>query len=219
MWRKQSKGKVIKFLLSPPATVSALVLLVASCLWIGLSGNRTFVESIIFVPILFYVQTVLLMVTFRGWRTSAGVIRWRFLLLHAGMLLAIGSGFWGAPDSSEMRVALDRGQETMLAHNEDGSIAGLGYKLQVVDFHTESSADGMPVHYEACVSVDGCAPVTLSVNNPYSVNFGEDIYLASVSKDYCVLQIVRQPWKYFTLCGIVMLLVGAFLLFIKGPRR
>ena len=57
------------------------------------------------------------------------------------------------------------------------------------------------------------------VNRPYGVRFGQDIYLASVSEDSCVLQIVREPWRYFALAGIIMLLAGAFLLFINGPRR
>ena len=79
--------------------------------------------------------------------------------------------------------------------------------------------DGKPIHYEALVSVNGCDPVALTVNHPYSLKFGQDIYLASVSDDSCVLQIVREPWRYFALSGIVMMLAGAFLLFINGPRR
>jgi hypothetical protein len=34
---------------------------------------------------------------------------------------------------------------------------------------------------------------------------------------YCILEIVREPWKYLTVAGIVMLLAGALLLFIGGP--
>ena len=217
MWRRHSRA--VRVLLSPSATISAFVLLILSCLWIGLSGDRTFVESLIFVTILLYVQTVLLLVTLRGWKTPAGDIRWRFLLLHSGLLLAVGAGFWGAPDSSEMRVALERGQETQVAYNMDGTMSGLDYTLELKDVHTEYSAAGGPVDYEAVVSVDGAAPVSLTVNNPYSVSLGEDIYLASVNQEFCILQIVSEPWKYFALFGILMLLTGAFMLFIKGPRR
>jgi uncharacterized membrane protein HdeD (DUF308 family) len=31
------------------------------------------------------------------------------------------------------------------------------------------------------------------------------------------LEIVREPWKYLTVLGVVMLLAGAVLLFIGGP--
>ena len=83
----------------------------------------------------------------------------------------------------------------------------------------ETSVDGKPSYYEAQVSVDGGEPVSIIVNHPHSVHFGEDIYLASVTESGCVLQIVREPWRYFALAGILMLLAGAFMLFIKGPRR
>ena len=69
------------------------------------------------------------------------------------------------------------------------------------------------------MAVDGAVPVRITVNHPYSVRLGEDIYLASASEGGCVFQIVREPWRYFALAGILMLLAGAFLLFIKGPRR
>ena len=36
---------------------------------------------------------------------------------------------------------------------------------------------------------------------------------------YCILQIVRQPWKYVMVTGILMMLAGAVLLFINGPKK
>ena len=57
------------------------------------------------------------------------------------------------------------------------------------------------------------------VNHPYSVKFGEDLYLSSVSENSCVLQIVKEPWRYFALAGIILILAGAFMLFINGPRK
>lgn len=219
LWKNRPQCRVVRFLLSPAATVSAIVLLVAACLWIGVSGDQGFVESMIFVAVLLYVQTVLLLVILRGWRRPDGVVRWRFLLLHAGLLLAVGSGFWGAPDSVELRLALGRGEEAQAAYKRNGSLTGLGYSIRLTDYKVEYSDEGMPSFYEATVSVDGEEPAVLSVNHPYSVGFGEDIYLARVTKDFCILQIVREPWKYFALSGILMLIAGAFMLFIKGPRR
>ena len=219
MWKSRPESAVMRFILSPAATVSAIVLLLCTCLWIGFSGDRSFVESILFVLVLLYVQTVLYVVTLRGFRKTGGDIRWRFLFLHAGLLLAIGSGFWGSPDSSEVRVPLGRGEMTETAYNMDGSVEGLGYELLLIDFATEFSEDGKPSHYEAFISIDGSTPESMNVNHPYGVSFGEDIYLASVHDDYCILQIVREPWRYFAIAGIIMLLAGAFMLFIKGPRR
>jgi hypothetical protein len=221
MWKNRPQWRVVRFFMSPAATVSAIGLLIAACLWIGFSGEHGFVESVVFVLVLLYVQTVLLMVTLRGWRRPDGVIRWRFLLLHAGLLLAVGSGFWGAPDSSESRLAMVPYEEADRAVKRDGSVVGLGYELQLIELNVETDDAGVPSHYEARVSVDGAEPVSITVNDPYSVGFGEDIYLVSVNKNnnYCILQIVREPWRYFALAGIVMLIAGAFMLFIKGPRR
>ena len=219
LWKRTTKSRLLSFFLSPAATISAFILLVISCLWIGFSGDRDVVVSVPFILILLYVQTVLLLVTIRGFRMPSGSIRWRFLLLHAGLLLAVGAGFWGAPDSSEMRVAMERGQETQTAYLMDGSVTGLGYNLGLDDYYAEYSSDGKPVHYQATITVDGSDPINVSVNSPYSVSLGEDIYLASISQSHCVLQIVKEPWRYFALTGILMLIAGALLLFIKGPKR
>lgn len=219
LWKNRPQCRVVRFLLSPAATISAICLLLAACLWIGVSGDQGFLESMIFVAVLLYVQTVLLLVILRGWRRPDGVVRWRFMLLHAGLLLAVGSGFWGAPDSVELRLALGRGEEAQAAYKRNESLTGLGYSIRLTDYKVEYSDEGMPSFYEAMISVDGEEPAVLSVNHPYSVGFGEDIYLARVTKDFCILQIVREPWKYFALSGILMLIAGAFMLFIKGPRR
>ena len=65
----------------------------------------------------------------------------------------------------------------------------------------------------------------LEVNHPYAYRLGEDVYLTGYdvakgnNSEYCILQIVEQPWKYVVVAGILMMLAGAILLFIKGPER
>ena len=65
----------------------------------------------------------------------------------------------------------------------------------------------------------------LEVNHPYSYRLGEDVYLTSYDmasgneSKYCVLQVVIQPWKYIMVAGILMMLAGAVLLFINGPKK
>ncbi len=213
------EGAVMRFLHSPAATFSAISLLVLACLWIGFTGDRSFVESVIFVAVLLYVQTVLFLITLRGWRRASGEVRRRFLFLHLGLMLAIGAGFWGSPDSDEYRIRLHTGETSREAFQIEGRRAVLSYDITLIDVDTEYADSGTASHYEAVISVDRQKEVTLMVNHPYAVRFGEDLYLASVSEDSCVLQIVREPWRYFALAGIIMMLAGAFLLFINGPRR
>ena len=109
LWKNRPNCRVIKFILSPAATISSILLLVLACLRIGFSGNREFVQSVPFVLILLYIQTVVYLITLRGWKRVDGKVRSRFVLIHLGLLLALGAGFWGNPDSTEMRVALNKG--------------------------------------------------------------------------------------------------------------
>lgn len=218
LWTSRRDNVIIRFLLSPAATVSSICLLLAGCIWIGVSGDREFVRSVIFVAVLLYVQTVLFLIILRGYRRPDG-IRWRFLMIHVGLLIAIGAGVWGAPDSYELRVGLSKGDTTHEAYRLDGGRTALSYEIQLVDFSSRYASDGMPEHYEATVAVNEGEPVRILVNHPYSVSLGEDIYLANVTESGCVLQIVHEPWRYFVLLGIIMLIAGAFMLFIGGPKR
>ena len=219
LWKSRPDNRIIKFLLSPAATISSITMLATGCLWIGFSGNRDLAASVPFVLILLYLQTVVYLITLRGWKRADGAIRWRFLLIHLGLLLALGAGFWGSPDSTEMRVALSKDETTHKAYTMDGAVNALAYEVRLIDYKTETSADGKPSYYEATISVNNGDSVKITVNHPYNIRFGEDIYLASISENACVFQIVREPWRYFALAGIIMLLAGAFMLFIKGPRR
>ena len=101
----------------------------------------------------------------------------------------------------------------------DGNKVILPYELSLDSMGIQYSDEGKMLDYEAFISVNGADPVLVAVNQPYGIRFGEDLYLASVSDDSCVLQIVREPWRYFALTGVIMMLAGAFLLFINGPKK
>lgn len=213
------KSAIVRFLLSPAASVSAIGLFLIACIWIGISGDREFTSSAIFVVILFYLQTVLLMVILRGWKG-----RVRFTLLHCGLLLALGAAFWGAPDSETFRVKAGKGVVIREVYRIDGTRDWLSYDVELVDLKPVKSGDGQPEAVEAELVVDG-QRASVSVNRPYPVSLAEDIYItgyeagAGGDSTYCVLQIVREPWKYFALAGIIMLMAGAMLLFLKGPEK
>ena len=91
----------------------------------------------------------------------------------------------------------------------------LDYELRLENFEMEHSESGAPERFCATVAVDDKV-VDIEVNSPYSVNLGEDIYLVSYAAEGCVLQIVRDPWRIVTTIGIAILLLGAFVLFMKG---
>ena len=87
----------------------------------------------------------------------------------------------------------------------------------------------MPKSYVAKVKISDrksgeSSQISLEVNHPHEYKFGEDIYLVSYDPrsdkpQYCVLQIVHQPWKYIQLIGIIMTIAGAVGMFIGGPQK
>ena len=110
VWKMRRKSLFVEFMLSKGATVSSIVLFLGFSLAIGISGQRELVSTWIFAAAVLYFQTVLLFVILRGWRAQTatgariGAVRWRFVLNHVGILLAVSSAFWGAPDTEVLRI-------------------------------------------------------------------------------------------------------------------
>lgn len=228
LWQNRRKSGFVGFMLSKAGTISSILLFLTFSLVIGLTGKRNLVNTWVFAAVLLYFQTVLLFVILRGccqcFPDRKGKIRWRFLLNHAGLLLAVSSAFWGAPDSESMYVRAIKGIPTKEAVHADGTGTWLPYEIELKDFRMEEYDNGVPSMFEADIVADGQS-VTLRVNEPYSVSFGSDIYLtgydvaSGADSSYCILQIVREPWRYAAVAGILMMLAGAMLLFINGPER
>ena len=228
VWETRKKSLFVGFMLSRGATVSAILLFLAFSLVVGISGERELVSSWVFAAVMLYLQTVLLFVIFRGWRSQTatgarlGAVRWRFLLNHVGILLAVSSAFWGAPDTEVLRVRAIKDIPVIEAVSMDGIPESLPFEIRLNEFKTETWSNGVPSMFEAKLLVNG-ENVVLKVNEPYNVSFGKDLYLVGFDSMYdsgsCILQVVYEPWRYGALAGVVMMLAGAFLLFVGGPRR
>ena len=59
--------------------------------------------------------------------------------------------------------------------------------------------------------------------DPYDRTWAQKIYIVSYGSqhagNYVVVEIVTEPWQWLSLVGIVMLIVGAVMMFLRGPRR
>ena len=230
LWKHCRKSLLVRFLLAPAATFISIGLFLVLCLVVGFTGWRWLAGSWFSFVITLLLQTVLLFVIMRGWRRQTatgarlGSIRWRFLLLHVGLLTVVGSSFWGAPDNQTMRMKAYAGVPCNEAYFMDGRQTWLPYDIVLEDFDVQEYPGGVPSAFRAEVVVDGVS-ATIEVNDPYTRAFGEDVYLvgydaaAGPESSYCILEIVREPWKYITVAGVVMLLAGAVLLFIGGPSK
>ena len=229
LYRNCRSTSFVRFMLSPAAPYFSIGLLISICIFIGLTDRRDLTDSWIFTAILFFFQTVLLFVVLRGWKKSPANIvhhkhiRWRFIMMHAGLIIALGSGFWGAPDKQIVRMKPETDKPTNETWYIDGRPSWLPYSITLKAFNILKFSDGSPESFEAKVIIDD-KPVSLRVNHPYKKNLVEDIYLSSYDSaagddsNYCIIQIVRDPWKYGKVIGIIMLLAGVFLLFINGPE-
>lgn len=211
-FRRRATLPIVQYLLSAEATYIALAVAATISLVLGIQSTPA-TTSWPVVGGLFYVMTVISLVILRGWRNERGV-RWRFLITHCGLWLAVTSALLGAPDKAILRAEVGA-EPTRKVVNEQGKIGYLDYELRLDKFEVESTENGTPQMFRATVEVDG-EIVEIEVNSPYSQRYGEDIYLVSYEEDKCILQIVREPWRGATMVGIAMLLLGAFMLFLQG---
>lgn len=189
-------------------------------------GVYNFMSSWVFVSILFALLTNLGMITIRAYFLRKKH-RWRFLMNHVGLWLLLGGGFIGSSDLQTLRIPVFANEENNVSFSLEGEKVYLGYDLKLKDFESEHYENGTPRKFQATVSIiegDNVKDVKLMVNHPYQKNIGEDIYLTGYdttkeSPEYCIVQIVKQPWKYVQLSGILMALIGAAGMFIGGPQK
>ncbi len=220
MYRGRAHNACARFMLSREATWLSLALIAAIGITLGLQLKPSSTACPTVCSLLF-VLSHLQFVIMRGWRNGKG-IRWRFCLAHIGLFLALGSGFWGAPDREQLRAPVQR-YPSNEAYTMEGEERRLPYTLELKDFSIEEAENGTPTHYEAQIMVDGTM-VTLRVNHPYARTISEKIYLVSFSTSphgerYAIVEIVSEPWQWLSAAGIIMLLAGAMLLFVQGPRK
>lgn len=220
LYRDRAHNACARFMLSREATWLSLGMVVAIGITLGLQREPSS-SAWPTVCSLLFVQSHLLFVILRGWRNKKG-IRWCFCLTHLGLLLALGAGFWGAPDREQLRTPVHP-YPSSEAYTMEGEERRLPYTLELKDFRVEHSENGTPTHYEAQLMVDD-AMVTLRVNHPYARTLSEKIYLVSFSTSpsgerYAIVEIVSEPWQWLSATGILMLIAGAMLLFIQGPRK
>lgn len=212
--------RVARFMLSREATWLSLGMVAVIGITLGLQRKPASTAWPMVVSLLF-VQSHLLLVVMRGWRNKGGV-RWRFCLTHIGLLLALGAGYWGAADREQWRMPVHNFPSNE-AFTMQGEPRRLPYTLELKDFAIEQAENGTPTHYEAQIMVDD-ERVTLRVNHPYARTVSEKIYLVSFSSSpqgerYAIVEIVSEPWQWLSAAGIILLIAGAMLLFIQGPRK
>lgn len=211
-------ARLAALLLSPHTTLALLGALVAAAMVQGLTAFGV-TTTWWFVAIMLALLTHLLLITVRGIRRFLRPHGWRFALIHVGVLLALGAGFWGAADTHTWRLALTDGRSVRQAVDRHGRLAYMPHTLTLRDFQTEHYADGSPRSHRAVVQIDQAGCAVLQVNHPYRLSWKDHLYLMGTGPDYCVVEWVSQPWQVVQQAGIGMLMAGVVLLFAQGVGR
>ncbi len=224
LWREKPGGEVCRWLASGNASIALIAAFLICCLILGMKmqhadavsfpgfGNvrRTWWFILISIALMANLFVVILS------RRKKGI---RFILNHIGVLVALIGCFFGAPDHTVSR-AIVSGEAVHEAVGENGEIVPLPAAMKLDGFNVELDQRGNVRNYMALIDVDG-KKVELRVNHPYRISMSEDVYLTSYDRDnpepqYCIVEVVRQPWKYLIWAGIVMMMAGGILMFARG---
>lgn len=221
LYRRRSSSAIAQYMLSMRATWLSLLLMAGVGILLGLQSKPASTSWFVVVSLLFTLSHLWLVIL-RGWRNKQG-IRFRFILTHLGLWLALSAGFWGAPDRVEWRMAVDEAEAMDRGFNQAWQPVVLDYTMQLLDFEVDYYDNGTPASYNAKMDIDG-EEIALQVNKPYNRNWYETIYLVSHGNTpdtgvYCIVEIVREPWRWLSATGIVMLMLGAVMLFLRGPQH
>lgn len=224
LWREKPGGAVCRWLASGNASIALIAAFLICCLILGMKmqhadavslpgfGNvrRTWWFILISIALMANLFVVILS------RRKKGI---RFILNHIGVLVALIGCFFGAPDHTVSR-AIVSGEAVHEAVGENGEIVPLPAAMKLDGFNVELDQRRNVRNYMALIDVDG-KKVELRVNHPYRISISEDVYLTSYDRDnpepqYCIVEVVRQPWKYLIWAGIVMMMAGGILMFARG---
>ncbi|MCD8292575.1 MAG: hypothetical protein LUC23_02275 [Prevotellaceae bacterium] len=236
VWRRWRGCLPVRMLVSVKSSLLLLFLFFATCLVYGLDG-RAVAATWWIVALLWALTSHLLVVLYNGVGRPRRY-KWRFILIHSGLLLALLGGFLGVPDRSEWQVVLETGRPVRGVVDQRGNVIKWKHTVEWVNVQdtawkaADAAAATRPQWrdvttetdvYAARLLIDGRKRVVLRVNHPYRMSWQDDLYLVDMIPDGshhglagCVLTGVRQPWKYVEWAGIWLLIAGCVLLFVQG---
>ncbi len=236
-WRRCRGCLLVRMLVSVKSSLLLLFLLFVTCLVYGLDGRQ--VAATWWLVALLWALTSHLSVVLYNGVCRPRRYKWRFVLIHLGLLSALLGAFLGVPDRTEWRAVLEAGRPVRGVVDERGDVIRLKRTVEWVNVqdtawkavdaaatrprwqYAKREADGDA----ARLLIDGRKRVVLRVNHPYRMSWQDDLYLVNVipadsnhGLAGCVVMGVRQPWKYVEWAGIWLLIAGCALLFVQGVR-
>jgi uncharacterized membrane protein len=145
----------------------------------------------------------------------------RFSLPHLGFLLIVLAMILGSFHNWRGKAALLTTDKTNVFITKKNEIKIVPYALALKNFSIINYDSGEPKTLVALIDVEEnnvTRTISLSVNHPCKMGFGQDLYVINYDKEnpanpiFCVVELVHEPFQGLFLVGIILLILGTFLI-------
>ena len=137
---------------------------------------------------------------------------WTAALSHIGMAMVLIGGMVGAVLETDVKIVVDSYATERVAYAETGQPVVLPMNIRLLDFHIDYYEDAKsPKQYTSTLEIDGRDRIETSVNHPAHYK-GWWIYQSDYDRaqgDFCILEVVRDPWLPVVYIGFVLMVLAA----------
>lgn len=153
----------------------------------------------------------------RWQRAMAGGSRLGALSSHLGLALVLLGGMLGAVVETDVQMVVDSHATERVAYTKRGETVVLPFSVALRDFCIDYYADGTsPKQFTSTFELTDAASketeiLTSSVNHPAHYQ-GWWIYQSNYDREqgeFCILQMVRDPWLPVVYIGLALMTLGA----------
>jgi uncharacterized membrane protein len=141
----------------------------------------------------------------------------RLILPHLGILLIILGLSLGYFYNWRGKAVLLTTDKTNVFITSKKELKIVPYALTLNQFNIDYWDTEAPKSFDAMIDIEEnnqTQTISLRVNHPCKMGFGEDLYLLNYDRaqpenaEYCVVELVYEPFQGVVLAGIVLVLVG-----------
>lgn len=161
----------------------------------------------------------------KQWTLKFSWVQLRLRLFELGAILIIISLFWGAADQHQYTIIINKETASDIAYTDTQRPVRLPFSIQLNQIHVTKYESGNAKQVEAKFHItqnDKIYQTQCHVNAP--AHFHDyDLYLQSYETkngemhQYCILMLVKEPWKKATKTGIIFMMIAALMMMI--PKK
>jgi len=144
----------------------------------------------------------------------------RIIMPHIGIALIIIAMILGNIHNWRGKAVLLTADKTNVFITKNKEIKIVPYALTLSDIKVDFYDSGETKSIEAFINAEKkneTKTIPLRVNYPYKMGFGQDLYLISYdnnseSPEFCVVELVYDPFQGLFLSGIILIIIGMLLI-------